>query len=205
MIRRPNDSEKEDCVKLIYTSGPNMFSYFLILKEPDVFKSIEVFYTKPDVMFSSNKVFVKTEDERVCGLLLSFPAKDMDEMSRNMGKYGKEIFQVSGFANTFKMLFRGGLQKYLNLLGDDEYYINNLAVFDEYRGKGYGVELLNHAEVLAREQGFKKLSLIVEFYNTHAKKVYEKFGFCEEKKVDFPKKYHKHSLDGIYKMVKILN
>jgi len=76
---------------------------------------------------------------------------------------------------------------------------------EEFRGKGFGVELLKKAEELAHEKGYNKLSLAVEFYNKDAKRIYEKFGFNETDKVEFPKKYRKYSIDGFYKMVKVLN
>jgi len=207
MIRKPKENESNECLKLIYMSGKNMFSYFMIEREPEIYKCINVFYTKPDVLFSSDNVLVKTEEDNVCGLLLCVAMKDMKQMEKNMITHGKELFKVMGIRNIIKMLFRSRLQKYLNELNyhDEEYYISNIAVFEEHRGKGYGVELLNKAEELAREKGFNKLSLAVEFYNKDAKKIYEKFGFKETAKVEFPKKYHKYSIDGFYKMVKILN
>jgi ribosomal protein S18 acetylase RimI-like enzyme len=205
MIRRPKDDEGFDCLRLMYISGKDMFSYFLIMREPEIYKCINVFYTKPGVLFSRDNVLVKIENEKVCGLLITVPIKDMKQMDKNMMKYGKELFRYVGFINMIKMMMRSSLQKYLAVNFEDEYYISNIAVFDEFRGKGFGVELLMKAEQLAREKGFNKLSLAVEFYNKEAKRIYEKFGFIEEKKIEFPKKYHKFHIEGFYKMVKVLN
>lgn len=204
MIRKPNESETMDCLRLMYMSGPDMFSYFLIAREPDIYEYIKVFYNKPDLLFSRENVLVRVEDEKVCGLLLTVAVKDMKQMDKNMMKYGKELYQVAGVFNAFKMMFRSGLQKHIEVYADDEYYLSNLAVFESFRGKGVGVELLEKAEELAREKGYHKLVLAVELYNKAAKRIYEKFGFVEEKKVEFPKKYHKHGVDGFYKMVKML-
>ncbi|PZD92895.1 hypothetical protein DNH61_25705 [Paenibacillus sambharensis] len=205
MIRKPTGNESADCIKLMYMSGPEIFSYFFTVREPEVYSYINVFYTKPDVLFSSGNVWVKTENDKVCGLLLAVPAREMKQMDKNMMKYGKELSKTAGFSNTIRMMFRSGLQKYLTSVNhDDEYYISNLAVLEEYRGRGFGVELLHQAEELAREQGFNKLSLAVEFRNSAAIRIYEKFGFRQTDKVDFPRKYHKHSIDGFYKMVKVL-
>ena len=204
MIREPNESEIDKCVELIYTAGPYMFNYFLASEPPKVYDLIKVFYTKPDVLFSHTNVLVKIENGEVCGLLLSLPTKDMEQMAKNMMKYGKELLSKTGFFGAIKMVFRSGLQRYLDVNGTDEYYVSNLAVFEKHRGKGIGTELLKKAEELAKENGYKKLSLVVEHYNKNAKRVYEKFGFKEELNVILPKKYHKHNLDGFYKMVKVL-
>jgi ribosomal protein S18 acetylase RimI-like enzyme len=187
-------------------SGEDMLSYILIEREPEIYKSLMVMYSKPDVIFSRENVLVKIENEKVCGLLLSVPVRDMRQMDKNMAKYGKELLEVIGYNNIVKMMFRSKLQKYFTTLNnDDEYYISNLAVFKEFRGKGFGVELLKKAEELALKKGYNKLSLTVEFYNKEAKRIYEKFGFHETDKVELPKKYHKYSIDGFYKMVKVLN
>jgi ribosomal protein S18 acetylase RimI-like enzyme len=86
----------------------------------------------------------------------------------------------------------------------DELFISNLAVFEEYRGKGIAVKLLEKAEEMATEKGLNKLSLYVETDNSHAKRVYEKFGFQEVKKSMLPQEFHKHNLFGFYKMRKVI-
>ncbi|MEK3731660.1 GNAT family N-acetyltransferase [Paenibacillus sp. FSL M8-0334] len=206
MIRKPTADEHAECIKLLYMSGKNIFRYFFIVREPEIYNCIEVFYTKPDVLFSRENMLVKIENEKVCGLLLSVPTIDMEQMDKNMMKYGRELFQTAGFTNAIKMMFRSGLQKYLTVMNkEDEYYISNLAVFEECRGRGFGVELLRKAEELAREAGYHKLVLTVEFQNREAKRIYEKFGLRQTDQVELPKKYHKYGLDGFYKMEKVLN
>lgn len=205
IIRKPRAEERSDCIKLLYKSGKDMFSYFFIVREPEVYNYINVFYDKPDCLFSHENVHVKIEDEKVCGLLLSVPAREMEQMDKNMMKYGRDLFKAAGFSNAMRMMFRSGLQKYLTVFNDDEeYYISNLAVFEEFRRRGFGVELLKKAEELAKEEGYRKLSLAVEFKNRDAKRIYERFGFCQTDQVELPKKYMKYSLDGFYKMVKVL-
>lgn len=205
MIRKPTEKEGTDCIKLIYTSGRDLFNFFFAAKEPEIYNYIHVFYTKPDVLFSSENVVIKTENGKVCGLLLSVPAEKMKQMDKNMMKYGRELFKTAGFTHAMKMMLRSGLQKYLTVYNqDDEYYISNLAVSEEFRDRGYGVELLEKAEELARKEGYHKLSLAVEFKNSSAKRIYERFGFCQTNQVEFPKKYIKYSLGGLYKMVKVL-
>jgi ribosomal protein S18 acetylase RimI-like enzyme len=206
MIRKALVSESKDCIKLIYMSGKDMFSYFLIQKEPKIYDLIEMFYNKPDLLFSSQNVHVKVDNGKVCGMLLTIPAKNMKQLNSNTLKYVNELIQIGGFINLIKMLFRQRLERLINVFNvEDEYYISNIAVFKEAQGKGYGVELLKRAEELAISEGYKKLSLAVEFYNTNAKRVYEKFGFKEVQTIEFPRKYHKFGLKGFYKMIKELN
>jgi ribosomal protein S18 acetylase RimI-like enzyme len=205
MIRKPKEGESGECIKLIYMSGKNKLGYFMLEGEPGIYKYLDIFYSLPGVPLSRDNVFVKTEEDKVCGLILCAPAKDTAKMEKNMAKHAGKLLKTVGIRNLIRMWLRSGLKKYMdNLNRDDEYYISNLAVFGEHRGKGYGVELLQKAEELARQKGFARLSLAVEFYNEAAKKIYEKFGFRQTDRVEFPQKYRKYSLDGFYKMVKVL-
>ena len=109
---------------------------------------------------------------------------------------------ISGFLNFIKMMFRLRLNKYFPGTENDEFFISNIAVFEEFRGKGIAVKLLQKAEEIALEKGLSKLSLYVEIDNSHAIRVYEKFGFHEVEKLMLPEKYNKYNLYGFYKVMK---
>lgn len=59
------------------------------------------------------------------------------------------------------------------------WYVNVLATYPEYRGKGYGAELLQIAEALARQTGKRGLSIIVSDANIGARRLYERMGYRE--------------------------
>jgi ribosomal protein S18 acetylase RimI-like enzyme len=67
----------------------------------------------------------------------------------------------------------------LESLVPGSWYVNVLAVHAEYRGKGYGIELIRYAETIAAASGAKLMSSIVEDRNASARKVHEKCGFSE--------------------------
>jgi len=60
------------------------------------------------------------------------------------------------------------------------WYVNVLATFSEFRGKGYGSELLSLAEAIARECAKRGLSIIVADTNTRARSLYERLGYREQ-------------------------
>ncbi|NCF52698.1 GNAT family N-acetyltransferase [Gammaproteobacteria bacterium] len=72
------------------------------------------------------------------------------------------------------------LVPYSKLEEPDSYYICGMAVFPEYRGRGIGTQLLQHAERRSREHGLSKLSLIVFEKNAGAKRLYERSGYSEK-------------------------
>lgn len=61
-----------------------------------------------------------------------------------------------------------------------ECYMDNIAVFPEYRGKGAATALLNALLGEAGRRGGEFLSLEVRPSNTAAVRLYEKLGFREE-------------------------
>ena len=62
-----------------------------------------------------------------------------------------------------------------NVLG--EVYIDNIAVFYNYRGFGIGEALLRHLVSVAQEEGCSLVTLEVRESNSPARALYEKVGF----------------------------
>lgn len=205
MIRTPKDQERADCLKLLYQSGERMFSYFLVDQAPTIERTLDVLYSNPGTPFSKDNVLVKILDGRVCGMVLAMPSQMMIQRERTMVRYGGTLLRTMGLFRMIRMLLRSGLSRQLRVLHDKEaYYISNIAVFENDRGKGIGWELLQAVEAMARHSGAKRLTLAVEFYNVGAKRLYERFGFVEVDKVTFPKRVRRFGIDGFYKMVKDL-
>jgi ribosomal protein S18 acetylase RimI-like enzyme len=67
----------------------------------------------------------------------------------------------------------------LEPLSRASWYINVLASFAEFRGRGVGTALLGEAETIARRTAARALSLIVEDVNSGAMRLYRRHGFNE--------------------------
>nr|WP_106782219.1 GNAT family N-acetyltransferase [Lysinibacillus timonensis] len=59
----------------------------------------------------------------------------------------------------------------------DEYYLDTICVDKNSRGLGIGTQLLHVAEKVARQKGYRKLSLNVETEKVSARRLYEKMGY----------------------------
>ena len=69
------------------------------------------------------------------------------------------------------------------------WYLNIVAMFPEYRGRGLGTGLLDHADALAKATGAGLLSLIVDSDNHGARRLYNRTGYRERARrayVSFP-------------------
>jgi|GEM_PF-917736 len=205
MIRKPEDHESAACLHLLYQSGERMFSYFLIDQAPRIHRTLDVFYSNPKTPFSKDAVLVKVEGGQVCGMILALPSHEMKQREQNMIRYGFKLLRTMGIFRMIQMLLRSGLSHRMRLFQNaTEYYISNIAVSEERRNQGIGWELLEAVEAIARQKGYRALTLAVEFYNVGAKRLYERFGFVEVDKVVFPKRLRKFHIDGFYKMEKVL-
>lgn len=206
MLRIAKQGDIKDCAKLIYMSGPHIFSYTYCDKIPTIYKLLEFFVKNPDNTFSHNNIIVDEDNQIVRGLIIAHPPSRLISLLINEIKC---IIQMHGgllkaFLYLFKMISRLRLIMYYPKLKKGEYFIITLAIFDEFRGKSLSTKLMKKVENIAKEKGYTKLSLFVETDNEHAKKVYEKYGFVVEKEALFPKKYEKYGLLGFYKMVKVI-
>ncbi len=63
------------------------------------------------------------------------------------------------------------------LTGEDEAWVYSVAVEEAHRARGYGRELMAHAEELARSDGFAVLGLMVSDHNERASRLYRRLGF----------------------------
>jgi len=69
------------------------------------------------------------------------------------------------------------------LTGITQGWIMDIVVLPEWRGKGAGRVLLNAAEDYCRGQGIPYLGLAVSSHNVKALRLYENYGFAEERKL----------------------
>lgn len=156
----------------------------------------------PGNMHSKENIVVEEDDGKIRGMILAYPVREMRRLAQNTAKCLTELIRIAGLRDVARMVLRLRFNRYLPVAEGDGLFVANLAVFEEYRGRGVAVRLLQRAQEIAVEKGLGRLTLVVEVDNSHAKRVYEKFGFSEVKKVDFPSRYHKYGLFGYYKMVK---
>lgn len=77
-------------------------------------------------------------------------------------------------------IYKMGLREPIGLTDETEpgeFYIDSLAVFDEYRGRGIATRLIEAAKVKALSLNIEKLGLLVDKENPNAAKLYAKLDF----------------------------
>jgi ribosomal protein S18 acetylase RimI-like enzyme len=112
--------------------------------------------------FSYRNSIVTQEDDQVVAALIGYPLPDTPEAANydDMPAMFVPLQQLEDKAPA-------------------TWYVNVLATYPEYRGKGYGSELLAIAERLAADTGRTGLSLIVSDANAGARRLYARNGYDE--------------------------
>jgi len=112
--------------------------------------------------FSYRNSVIRVEGEQVAGCLVGYPlANELPE---------------TDYSDLPPMFVP--LQQLENMV-PGTWYINAVAVYDAYRGRGFGKELMALAETFAGDLGMRGLSLIVANTNEVARKLYSKIGYQE--------------------------
>ena len=112
--------------------------------------------------FSYRNAVVREDADRVVSALIGYPLPDAPE--------------PINYDDMPKMFVP--LQELENLV-PGTWYVNVLATYPEFRGKGYGSDLLTIAEQLAADTGRSGLSIIVSDANAGARRLYERSGYVE--------------------------
>ena len=86
-------------------------------------------------MLAKEKIVIEEENGRIRGLILAYPASDMKKMAMPMLKSIKGLLRINGLVNLLKMLYRLKLNRHFPGTKNDELFISNLAIFEEYRGR----------------------------------------------------------------------
>ena len=80
-LRTPDNTEADDCAKLIYISDPHLYSYIFVEGEPKIYNLIKLLYDTPGSMIDKEKIVIEEENGRIRGLILAYPASDKNKMA----------------------------------------------------------------------------------------------------------------------------
>ena len=173
---RPDDSDI--AVELIYQTFENTADYVFGLGEREnALSVISQLFQEKNNNFSYEYTNLLILNGEVIGLLISYPGSKLKELSWPTFIQTVKIYSP---IELLHFLYRAVQFIKFKEENKDEYVINNIIVESKYRGNGYGRMLLDHAEVKARENGIKKLSLTVEMNNLQAIQIYNWVGYSAE-------------------------
>lgn len=181
MIKKANKQNIENISKLIYDAIHEVANSLTgENEEHKILKTLENYIQMDVCRLSYNNIYTYEIDNKNVAILLAYNSNDVEKLDKPMIEHlkTKNIFLKSFDKECF----------------DDEFYIDTVSVLEDYQGQGIAKELFAFAQQKAREQGFKKLSLLVDLENKKAKALYEKLGFKDNTTLEVSKTQFSHMI-----------
>jgi ribosomal protein S18 acetylase RimI-like enzyme len=163
--------EAEHFAELMEMSAPEYFPDLLGRKFKELFRAL---FLEEENLFSHKHVIFAVYENRIAGMLLGYDWKVKEREEKRTGwlmlkALGFDFLrQLPGFISAASGSGR---------LEEGDYYISNVAVYPEFRGKGIGKALMLKAEELAGQRGARRVALDVEKDNENAIRIYKKLGY----------------------------
>ena len=129
--------------------------------------------------FSLKNFIVARKDNKLIGMALLIDGKEIDRLTINSEK--KVVKIQKGFLNKLGYIY-SSVRDYFFFreCEDDEFYISNIAINNEFRRNLYSKIMIDKIKKIAIRKGYGKLSLVAK--NDKLVKFYEKLGFTLKNK-----------------------
>jgi ribosomal protein S18 acetylase RimI-like enzyme len=168
--------------ELIYETDQNLFSTFLD-KNPKIAKEkLRKLITAGRNSYGYEHVYVEEDPNgKMMGILVAFRGDEVKYLEET-----KVFWNTMGIFDFLKLSLIKPVYDMITAssIGNNDFYIGNIAVANGLRGKGIGTQILKDSFKLASDKKCKRVLLDVIFENKNAKKLYERIGFnvCGEKR-----------------------
>lgn len=174
-ILRPMTSKDGDAVsQLIVMAIEDLAEQFTkVVKVEDLYLRLQMLIDTPETRFSAGYGVVIEEDGVVAGAGFAYSGKIIRQLTKNMINLMKEKGAFYHEDEERRLIN----SKEAN---EDEFYIDNLAVFKAFRGKSYSRFIIEAFEKRAKEEGFSKISILADLNNPNAKAIYERMGYVPD-------------------------
>jgi len=162
MIRKAKSEEAAVIAPLLLEAMPEIIEcYTGLTDKAQQLSFLEKSIAADDYLYGYENIWVKEESNQIMGAILAYNGLLFEER-RNA------ILNAHGQKISIPAETQAG-----------EFYIDALAVKEEFRGKGYGKELVLHAMEAARELEYNKVTVLSEQKNTKATDLYISFDFVK--------------------------
>ncbi|NJE00920.1 N-acetyltransferase [Thermococcus sp. JdF3] len=168
-------TEAEHFAGLMEISAPEYFPALLGPRFSEMFKTL---FLEKENLFSHEHVIFAVYENRIAGMLLGY---DWKVKEREEKRTGWLMLKTLGFDFLRQLPAFISAASGSGKLEEGDYYISNVAVYPEFRGKGIGKALMLKAEELAEQSGARRVALDVEKDNENAIRIYKRLGYSVER------------------------
>lgn len=164
IIRKAKKNDSDAIAKVVLLAIGVDIDNLSQYTSPFNYELIKTLAEREDSQYSYKNCFVAEENKEVVGAICSYDGSKLYELRLAL----------------FEELQRRGAildKKITDECESGELYIDSLAVFKEYRGRGIAKQLIAKVEAKSKEIGIPLLGLLVDKENPNAAKLYTSLGF----------------------------
>ncbi|SHI43715.1 Acetyltransferase (GNAT) family protein [Dethiosulfatibacter aminovorans DSM 17477] len=188
MIRNSKPDDKNIVSELIIVAIEDLANTFTGYNDERSIKNeMENLFAESDNRFSHKYCKVIEIDGQVAASVISYPASEMEKLNEKIIERLRIRFSSDDdlFTEHAERIRRS------KEAFDGEYYIDNLAVVEKYRGKGLSKILVEATEKEGLEMGYRKISILADLHNEKAFNIYRKLGYIKDCELEvLGHKYH---------------
>ena len=170
------EKDIKDIIELLYITEPYPEDEWGCGTEEEMKATLNRLLRIKENRFSLDNILVARKDDQLVGILLFLEGKDIDMLTSR--SESAVIAMQKSLINKIKFMWYILENWFLEECLEDEFYIANLAIKPEFRKHGYSKIMIKEANKIAKQKGYKKLSLLAN--NDKLVKFYETVGFQVE-------------------------
>ncbi len=170
------EKDIKDIIELLYITEPYPEDEWGCGTEEEMKATLNHLLRIKENRFSLDNILVARKDNQLVGILLFLEGKDIDMLTSK--SESAVIAMQKSIINKIKFMWYILENWFLEECLEDEFYIANLAIKPEFRKHGYSKIMIKEANKIAKQKGYKKLSLLAN--NDKLVKFYETVGFQVE-------------------------
>lgn len=179
MIRKAQPSDRHAIAELIYIIWQDMeLDMVEQIEKSRIIQALEDSISKVPYRAFYENVWVYEVDGNVAGCVIAYEGSKEMQLEENWNQ-----LQLDEGIRSF------GTPLPIKEAKDDEWYIETVATFPEYRGRGIATQLF---EFLLNQYPEYKWSLNCDYANPQAEKLYRRIGFEHESDIDLYGHDYKH-------------
>lgn len=165
MIRKAELLDANDVIDLIDLALEDISFVLTGVDDKDEAKEIlKEFFTQKNNLYSFENIFVYEENKRVVAAMCAYDSNSRDKLLEPI---------------ITRLKIKNKNYKIQKECFNDEYYIDTIAVNENFRRRGIATKLLEHAMDEAKKLDIKKCSLVVDVLKLKTKKFYQSLGFYD--------------------------
>lgn len=192
-IRKAKKEDYKECVRFIRSAIEEQANIFSGTdNDDDINKEMYKYFQMESTRASYDICDVLEMKGEVIGSMISCPGDQIRERNRlileNLRKKFPNDEEYQQWAKFIDGVVEGN---------DDEYYIDNIGIDENFRRKGLGTRLIRYAEDKAINLGLRKVSMLADVENEKAFQLYIRLGYVHDYNVNIGIHEYRHLVKNV--------